>query len=91
MPLVEGTRPILTKYKYDSQGKKLKERESTNPYVTTPVEEQSFFSKYWKILSLHSWFYQIYLEIMNKLVKVNQQLQAADSEYNFKLVKKLNS
>lgn len=47
VPLVEGTRPIFTKYKYDSQGKELKERAPTNPDGSPPAEEQSFFSKYW--------------------------------------------
>lgn len=50
VPLVEGTRPIFTKYKYDSQGKEQKERAPViNPDGTTavPAEEQSFFSKYW--------------------------------------------
>lgn len=45
-PMVEGTRPIFTKYKYDSQGKEMKER-APNPDGSQPQEEQSFFSKYW--------------------------------------------
>ncbi len=42
-PLVEGTRPIFTKYKYDSLGRELKEKQPNQP----AEENQSFFGKYW--------------------------------------------
>lgn len=43
-PLVEGTRPIFNKYKYDSLGKEMKEQ---LPKSEQPEEEQSFLRKYW--------------------------------------------
>jgi hypothetical protein len=43
-PLVEGARPIFTKYKYDSLGRELKEKQPGQPAAE---ENQSFFGKYW--------------------------------------------
>lgn len=43
-PLVEGARPIFTKYKYDSLGRELKEKAPGQPVAE---ENQSFFGKYW--------------------------------------------
>jgi hypothetical protein len=47
-PIVEGTRPIFNKYKYDSLGKEMKERAPKGPNESQePEEEQSFLRKYW--------------------------------------------
>jgi hypothetical protein len=43
-PLVEGPKPIFTKYKYDSIGRELKEK---SPEQQQAEEPQSFFGKYW--------------------------------------------
>lgn len=48
-PLVEGTRPIFNKYKYDSLGRELKEK---LPKGEQPEEEQSFLRKYWLYILL---------------------------------------
>ena len=48
-PLIEGARPIFTKYKYDSLGRELKEKQPGQP---APEENQSFFSKYWLYIML---------------------------------------
>lgn len=46
---MEGTRPIFTKYKYDSLGKEMKEK---LPKDQEPQEEQSFLRKYWLYILL---------------------------------------
>ena len=48
-PLVEGARPIFTKYKYDSIGRELKEKQPGQPAAE---ENQSFFSKYWMYIMI---------------------------------------
>lgn len=48
-PIVEGTRPIFNKYKYDSLGKEMKEK---LPKGEQPEEEQSFLRKYWLYILL---------------------------------------
>lgn len=45
-PLAEGPHPILTKYKYDSLGRELKEK-SPEQMQAEANEPQSFFGKYW--------------------------------------------
>lgn len=43
-PMLEGTRPIFTKYKYDTLGREMKEKV---PKGEEPEQEQSFIRKYW--------------------------------------------
>ena len=48
-PLLEGTRPIFTKAKYDSVGREVREK---LPKDQEPEQEQSFFRKYWLYILL---------------------------------------
>eukprot|EP00347_Sterkiella_histriomuscorum_P010603 403375639 len=49
--VIEGTRPIFNRYKYDSMGKELKERAPVKE-GEEPQEEQSFLRKYWLYILL---------------------------------------